>query len=175
MTMQSPVGKTESYIIQIIMKKTFVLAVALASLALGSCVNDRKEKTGQEADTAVAPKTEAAAVAAGHVSDIDEKAILESGFKSEKGLPLVVDFSAVWCGPCQQFKPIFHKAAADFEGRIDFLAIDVDSFPSLAEKYGVSAIPTVVYFDAAGKETNRTTGFVGADDFNAALNALLGK
>lgn len=42
-----------------------------------------------------------------------------------------------------------------------------------SEKYGIEAIPTVIYFDASGKELNRTQGFIGKEDFNAAVNQLL--
>lgn len=148
-----------------------IVAACLATLILSGCVNNQKEKIGYSSDSD-SVTTENIADAVKSVN-IDEETLVKAGFKSENGLPTIVDFSAVWCPPCQEFKPIFHDAAKLYAGRIDFIAVDVDSFPKLSEKYGVSAIPTVIYFDSEGKEINRTQGFLGKEDFSVAVEQLL--
>ena len=56
--------------------------------------------------------------------------------------PLILDFTAVWCPPCQMIKPIFEQMAKDFEGKAIFLKIDVDEMGELSEQFGISCMPT---------------------------------
>lgn len=145
---------------------------AAAAILLGACGSKQKNQApGSSRTDSVALNAENHD--AEPAADIDEEAIISEGFKSHKGLPVVVDFSAAWCGPCRQFKPVFHETAGEFAGKVEFIAIDVDSFPKLAEKYGIEAIPTVIYFDAAGKEVSRTQGFISKDEFGAAVSRLV--
>ena len=88
--------------------------------------------------------------------------------------PLIVDFSAVWCPPCQKLKPIFEKLADDFKGRIDFATIDVDQYPELAQAYGVSNIPTMIFFNKDGQIQDRIMGFQDRDQLLAAINTYYG-
>lgn len=149
-----------------------IFFAAAAALLFGACGNKQKNQATDSYET------DSVAVNVGShyaepAADIDEEAIISEGFKSRKGFPVVVDFSAAWCGPCRQFKPIFHETAGEFTGKVEFIAIDVDSFPKLAEKYGIEAIPTVIYFDTAGKEVSRTQGFISKDEFSAAVSRLV--
>ncbi len=57
----------------------------------------------------------------------------------------VVDFFAVWCGPCQIMKPVLHKLAAEMN-EVNFMAVDVDKFSDIAAKYEVMSIPTFVIY-----------------------------
>lgn len=146
-----------------------------AALLLGACTNNRKDRLVYSADSSAV--TEAPKDVKDNISpsNLDENVLVQNGFKSEKGIPTVVDFSASWCGPCRQFKPIFEEAATVYAGKVDFISIDVDSFPKLSEKYGIEAIPTIIYFDSKGKEMNRTEGFIGKEPFNASINELISK
>lgn len=157
------------------MKKALLLPVAFA-LILRACNNNQKEKVDYSADSTSTQQTAGGQATEDAVkSDVDEDAIIRSGFKSADGIPTVVDFSATWCGPCRQFKPIFHQTAADYKGKVDFISIDVDSYQRLSEKYGVQSIPCIIYFDANGKEMSRTVGFLGQEEFNVRIDQLLGK
>ena len=70
---------------------------------------------------------------------------------------VVVDFSAVWCGPCKMISPILHKLAREYQDRVDFLEVDADQNPDLLRSLGIMAIPTlIVYRD--GKQVLRQTG-----------------
>lgn len=63
----------------------------------------------------------------------------------ESDLPVVVDFYATWCPPCRALAPILQRLAVEFDGRVRFVKVDSDEEPELAGKYGVTALPTLVF------------------------------
>lgn len=86
--------------------------------------------------------------------------------------PIIIDFSANWCGPCQAFKPSFEKAAEEYAGKVEFITVDVDKNPEMAQKYNVLSIPTVIYL-APGKEPRTKVGLMTYEDFKASIDELL--
>jgi thioredoxin 1 len=60
--------------------------------------------------------------------------------------PVLVDFSAAWCGPCKKLEPIVHEIAADYGARLKVVKVDIDQAPGVAAKYGVLSIPTLMIF-----------------------------
>jgi len=76
-----------------------------------------------------------------HVDDEDfPKEVLESK------LPVVVDFSAPWCGPCRVLEPIFAELAEEFKGKVKFVKVNTDENSECTAKYGIRSIPTVIGF-----------------------------
>ncbi len=75
-------------------------------------------------------------------------------------LPVLVDFTAVWCGPCQELTPRLVDLAEEREGDLKVVKVNIDDNEDLAGKYGVEAVPTVVLFNK-GKKVARDEGFTG--------------
>jgi len=58
--------------------------------------------------------------------------------------PVLLDFSAVWCGPCKQLAPIVEELAEEYQGRLKVGAVDVEESPNAAVRFGVLSVPTLV-------------------------------
>ncbi len=84
-------------------------------------------------------------------------------------IPVLVDFNATWCPPCQALHPILEEMAAEADG-YKVVAVDIDEEEELAERYEVSSIPCLVVFEN-GEETDREVGLKP----KAKLLKMLGK
>ena len=149
--------------------RNLVIYPAFAALALlaTACSGTGKSSTA-ESDSA-APQTEVAQEA-----NLNYK--LENGkIVSTNGLPMIVDFSAEWCPPCRQLKPIFHALEKEYEGKVDFVTINVDSMPELSNQYKVESIPNMVFINPEGDEVYRSVGFREADQIKGDITKYLSK
>jgi thioredoxin 1 len=73
--------------------------------------------------------------------------------------PVLVDFSATWCGPCKKLEPIVHEIAGDYDGRLKVVKVDVDQAPTTAAKFGVMSVPTLLLFHG-GAVKDQVVGLV---------------
>ncbi len=74
-------------------------------------------------------------------------------------VPVLVDFWADWCAPCKMIAPIVEDLAEEYDGRVKFAKLDVDSNPKTAMSYGVRGIPTLLIF-RDGSPVNQVVGAV---------------
>jgi len=84
--------------------------------------------------------------------------------KSKEKLPKLIDLGADKCIPCKMMKPILEELKASYAGKLDVEIIDVWENPKEGDKYGISIIPTQIFFDPEGKEFYRHEGFMSKED-----------
>lgn len=93
-----------------------------------------------------------------------EKEVLQSD------IPVLVDFWAAWCGPCQMVAPTVAEIADEYDGKIKVGKVNVDEEMELSMKFQISSIPALLVF----KDGKMATGVVGAADKNYILNMING-
>lgn len=107
-----------------------------------------------------------------HVTDADFQKTLD-----EANTPVMVDFFADWCGPCQMAAPIIDSLSEEYAGKMHIVKLDVDSNPETAQKYSVMSIPTVLVFkkDESGKmvQSAKQVGFPGEAGYRKMIEEAL--
>ena len=74
-------------------------------------------------------------------------------------VPVLVDFWADWCAPCKIIAPVVEELAGEFDGKVKFAKLDVDTNPRVATTYGIRGIPTLLVF-SGGKPVDQVVGAV---------------
>ena len=100
--------------------------------------------------------------------------INEANFETEvleSSQPVLVDFWAEWCGPCKMLAPVLDEIATEKSGRVKIVKVNVDENPTLAARYGIQSIPTLLYF-AGGQLRHQTVGVAGKKRIVDTLEAL---
>jgi len=91
---------------------------------------------------------------------------------SGSDLPVLVDFYADWCGPCQMMAPILEQVNTHLHGRLRVVKIDTEKYPQLASQYGIAALPTLVLFKQ-GQPVDRIEGVVQMPQLVERLKAIV--
>ncbi|MBD2576924.1 thioredoxin [Oscillatoria sp. FACHB-1406] len=87
-------------------------------------------------------------------------------------VPVLVDFYATWCGPCQMMAPILEQVNAQMNNQLQIVKIDTDKYPRLATQYQIQALPTLVLF-RNGQPVDRIEGVLQAPDLVQRLRSLM--
>ena len=101
--------------------------------------------------------------------------ITDASFASdviESGKPAMVDFWAVWCGPCRMVGPVVEEIAGEYQGKAIVGKVDVDTNQEVAAKYGIRNIPTILFFKD-GEVVDKVVGVVPKEQLVEKLNAIL--
>ncbi len=91
---------------------------------------------------------------------------------STSTVPILVDFYATWCGPCQMMSPILEQVGTQMRNRLQVVKIDTDKYPGIASKYGIQSLPTLVLFKK-GQPVERLEGAMQASQLMQHLNLLV--
>ena len=86
--------------------------------------------------------------------------------------PVLVDFTAVWCGPCKMLDPIVKQLAEQWAGKVKVVKLDVDHNPELAMQYQVMGVPTLMLF-VGGQPSQRISGYQPKDRILAKFGPLV--
>ena len=106
---------------------------------------------------------------------MSEVILNDSNFDAEvlqyKGVAMV-DFWAPWCGPCRMLGPVVEELAGEYAGKVKVAKLNVDEAPDTSTQFGVSSIPTLVFFKD-GKVVSQTVGLQTKSALQEKLNSLL--
>ena len=87
--------------------------------------------------------------------------LTEAVFETEvlkSTLPVIVDFTAIWCGPCKMLEPVVMQLSQEWDGKVKIVKLDVDDNSNLAVQYGVMGVPTLILF-VNGNPVQRLSGY----------------
>ncbi len=90
----------------------------------------------------------------------------------DSALPVLVEFTAIWCGPCKMLEPVVKQIAADLAGKLSVVKLDIDDNRDLTMQFQVMGVPTLILFKG-GKPVERMTGYQPKDRILKKLSAHL--
>lgn len=102
-------------------------------------------------------------------------ALTENNFEDEvvkSKIPVIVDFWASWCAPCNMMAPLFEEVSSDYAGRLKFAKLNVEDNQEMADRFGIRGIPCLVVFKD-GKEADRITGLLPKEQLKARIDEIL--
>lgn len=104
-----------------------------------------------------------------------EITLTQSNYDGEvlkSNIPVLVDFWASWCGPCQMLAPTIAELAEEYDGKIKVCKVNVDDESALAAQNAIVSIPTVIMFDG-GKAVEKMVGAHAIDDYQDMIEKYI--
>lgn len=147
------------------MKKSFIILILLVAVLSAGCTGKSQENSTNSPET----KNESSVVELTHLDQINTS--LQKG-------PVLLKIGAEWCEECQNLKPILAQIAADYEGRVTVMSIDIDKSPELADYYGIYVIPdtsVIVGLENGNYIYMQEDGSVSTDRSKAKILKIEGK
>jgi thioredoxin len=134
------------------MKKILFLLIIIIPLAFNECKADNTDDPGTK--SAKTSGTTTGTVV--QLTDSDFKKMifnyeLNKEWKYEGNKPAIIDFYADWCAPCRQLSPLVEEIAKEYSGKIDIFKVDTEKERNLAQKLGITGLPTLLFIPATGK------------------------
>jgi thioredoxin 1 len=105
-----------------------------------------------------------------NIIEIDDDSFESAVLKAEK--PVMVDFWAPWCGPCRAIAPIVDELQGTYGDRMGFVKVNVDENPLTPSKYGIKAIPTLIFFKN-GEVAEQITGMVAKGKLEETIKGVV--
>lgn len=148
-------------------KKLFISVsyCTLLTLAFIGCNNIKSKEMATEEDNIVAEAVDPA-------NDKEPYKIVDNVIFNEN-TPVIVDFYADWCKPCQSYAPIFEEVSQKYSDSACFIRINVDDYPELSANYKVSSIPTTVFIMPGGGVLGKEVGALTSNKLETLVNQLI--
>jgi len=155
------------------MKKILFLLVIIIPFAFTECKADNTDDPGTK--SAKTSGTTTGTVV--QLTDSDFKKLifnyeLNKEWKYEGNKPAIIDFYADWCAPCRQLSPLVEEIAKEYSGKIDIFKVDTEKERNLAQKLGITGLPTLLFIPASGKP-QVAMGALPKESLVNAINEIL--
>lgn len=102
--------------------------------------------------------------------------ITSANFEAEvlqSATPVLIDFWAPWCGPCRMVAPAVEEMATEYAGKLKVGKVNVDDHPAVAQRYGITGIPALLFFDG-GRVVDTVVGAVPKSTLQKRADGVLG-
>lgn len=144
---------------------------AAAVIALPACGNKTETKDAAETTVPETPAAQPAPAAFTETGAVTEVPTGTENLDAYSGKLIIVDFNALWCGPCRQYAPVFHAVASRLFEKATFLSVNIDSCAAIKDKYVGQYIPQTTAILPDGRVFNRV-GELTEDELTAFVDSV---
>jgi thioredoxin 1 len=92
-------------------------------------------------------------------------------FAFTKSKPVILNFSATWCGPCQMFRPALESIAEKYQDKVDVYKVDIDTDPEIPALFGIMSVPTTIFF-VPNEDPAMAQGNIGEHGLERAVQEI---